>query len=240
MIQFNLLPDVKLEYVKAKRNKRLVISVAVMVMVVCVILIALIASAVYGVQRAHISNIDEDIAEYTNAIEEIEDINRILTVQNQLNTINGLHEDKPVVSRLFNYIETITPSNVSINQIEVSFENSTMTISGEADTLATVNKYVDTIKFTNYAIGENDEEETDNQPNGDEPSNNAAFSDVVLDSFGRTNDEVSYTIELSFDPIIFDSAERVSLELQNRITTRSELERPQALFRTPTEEDNAQ
>lgn len=242
MIQFNLLPDVKLEYVKAKRNKRLIITAAIIVMVACGTILAVISGAVYGIQRGHISNLDEDIAEYTEDIKNIDEINRILTVQNQLNTITSLHEDKPVVSRLFSFVETITPSDVSINRIEVNFENESIILSGQADTLATVNKFVDTIKFTNYSIDSDDDADSQGAVSSTEESteDERAFFDVVLSSFGRTNDETSYTIELSFNPIIFDSTQDVSLELIQRITTRSEVQRPQALFRTPEETNNGE
>ncbi len=234
MIQFNLLPDVKLEYIRTKRTKRLVITVSVIVISACGFLLAVLAGTVYGLQRIHISNLTEDIEQDTRTIQEIEDINRVLTVQNQLNTINSLHDDKPVVSRLFDFITTITPSDVSINRLDVDFEESRIEISGETASLATVNKFVDTIKFTTYTVSVNGSDAEENLDNNGE----RAFSDVVLSSFGRANDETSYTIELSFDPVIFDSNQDVSLQISERITTRSEVERPQALFRTPDEEDN--
>lgn len=236
MIQFNLLPDVKIQYIKARRMKRTVIVASVIVIASCAAVLALLASAVYGLQRNHIANLSEDIERDISAVQEVQDINRVLTVQNQLGTIDSLHEAKPVTSRLFDFIESITPSDVSINSVEVDYANDSIFVSGEANNLATVNKFVDTIKFTTYVIA-TDEDENNNSNNDD---NSLAFSNVVLSSFGRTNDETSYTIDLTFNPIIFDSSEDIRLEVQQRITTRSEVERPQALFRTPEEDNNAQ
>ena len=236
MIQFNLLPDVKIEYIRAKRIKRTVILVAIIAIATCTAVLGILSGAVYGLQRNHISNLTEDIERDTRTIQEMDQINRVLTVQNQLNTIVGLHDDKPVVSRVFGFIETVTPSNVSISRIESSFEQSTLRITGQADSLATVNIFVDTLEFTNYELSDTDD------INDIDEELPLAFSNVVLSSFGvSSSDETTYAIELSFDPLIFDNAQDVELVIRERITTRSEVERPQALFAAPEEEnDNGQ
>lgn len=241
MIQFNLLPDVKLEYIRAQRTKRLVIISAGLVIAACVVILLILVGSVYGLQRAHLSNLDDDIADKTQTIQEIDHLNRILTVQNQLGDINRLHADKPVSSRLFTYIEEVTPSNVSINTLEVDFDEGTMEISGETESLANVNKFVDTLKFVTYTEtdGSDNEASQDDQDDAETETKNA-FSEVVLSSFGKKIDETSYTVTLSYNPIIFDSVADVTLDVQNRITTRSEVDRPDALFRTPEEPEDAE
>lgn len=243
MIQFNLLPDVKMQFIKALRLKRLVITISIIVAGVSLAIILLLVSVVYGVQRNHLGNLDDDIAKVSGQIQEIDQINRILTVQNQLNTINQLHDQKPVMSRLFGYVEQTTPANVTINRVELNFEAETITVAGETDTLAGVNRYVDTLKFTRYEIvTPQDETGSVNSDNGE--TNQPlplAFRDIVLSGFNRTSEEASFTVELKFDPVIFSSDNDILLVVEEQITTRSEIERPQALFRTPDEENgNAQ
>lgn len=228
MIQFNLLPDIKLEYIKSQRIKRMVISIAIVVTLACVAIVSILAINVYGVQKSHIDNLSQDISDGEAEIQSIDQFDRILTVQNQLVSIPDLHGQKPVTSRLFSMIESITPSDVRINRFEVDFESSSAKLSGQADDLASVNKFVDTIKFTNYILESEDENLT-----------SRAFSNVVLTNFSRTPSEAAYTIDFSFEPIIFDVNQDIELKLEEQITTRSEVERPQPLFSEPVfnEED---
>jgi hypothetical protein len=54
---------------------------------------------------------------------------------------------------------------------------------------------------------------------------------VVLSDFTRTDKEATYTITLSYNPVIFDSASNVVLTVPKIISTRSETEKPTELFK---------
>lgn len=238
MIQFNLLPDVKLEYIKAQRTKRSVIAIAGIVIGVCVVTIILLVSTVYGLQRRHIANVTEDIQTTANEIKSIEQIDRILTVQNQLTSVNDLHMNKPVTSRVFEFIETVTPNDVNLSRLELNHEMNRIELDGSAETLAVINRYVDTLKFTEYFIVELDEngEVVEESLPEDDDELERAFISVVLDSFGRTGeDNVNYSIIIEFKPEIFDRQDNVQLRVRDTITTRSEVDRPEALFQAPEE-----
>lgn len=212
MIQFNLLPDVKLEFIKTQRAKRLIMLIASLVTAVSLTMLILLFGVVNGLQKNHLNNLSEEIAENSKLItDDQENIERILTIQNQLNSLPDLHNQKPVASRLFAFIQQITPTNVSIARMEVNFTDTTMTIVGAADNQGTVNKFIDTFKFTEFSVV--DDKKT-------------AFSEVVMTASGRDAKGVSYTINLKFDPAIFSSENEVSLIIPNIITTRSQLERP--------------
>lgn len=217
MIQFNLLPDVKIEYLKAQRQKHIVVLVSALVIIVSIAVLIILATTVFGLQRKNISDLTSDIESATSELESTPDLDKILTVQNQLNVLSQLHEEKPVASRIFGYINEATPNNVSIARLNVNFESETMRISGAADSLETVNQFADTLKFSEYTT------------NGDETATRA-FSAVVLTNFGRDSSNASYTIELSFDPTIFSQLEQVSLKVPNIVTTRSEVAQPEVLF----------
>src|SRR5690606_17026897 len=150
MIQFNLLPDVKLEYIKAKRTKHMVTLVAGAVTALAVFIFVLLFIVVNVVQKQHIANLDKDIQEDISYLQQVPDLAKVLTVQNQLAALPELHNQKPKVSRLYNYLIQLTPSKASIAEIQVDFAANTMTISGSANKLQTVNKFVDTLKFTEY------------------------------------------------------------------------------------------
>src|SRR5690606_16672724 len=109
-------------------------------------------------------------------------------------------------------------NQVSIDEIELDMETATVVITGEADQLSTVNKFVDTVKFTKYSQGE---EEVGN-----------AFKDVVLQSFGKNaNGRVNYSFSFLFEPAIFDLTQDITLNVPNIITTRSVTEKPGVLFK---------
>ncbi len=244
MIQFNLLPDVKLEYIKAQRVKRAVITISGLVVGACIVFILILVSNVYGLQSRHINNVTEDIEKTAAEIKSIDQIDRILTVQSQLGTVNDLHVNKPVMSRIFDFIETVTPSNVNLANIELNHEENTLELIGSTESLAVVNKFVDTLKFTEYYavdLDDNGEVIESSLPDDDDELP-LAFTSVVLEDFDLSEEDgtpvATYTIVIEFDEIIFDSLEEIQLRVRDTITTRSEVDQPEALFQAPEEEED--
>ena len=206
-----------MEYIKAQRTRSLVLSSAVIIALGSIALLVLLL-VVGGLQKKHINDLTKDIKADTATLQKKPDITKILTVQNQLQRLTALHEQKPAVANLFNYLNQVTPSQVSINDLSVDFTEQTMTISGTADSLSSVNKYIDTLKYTKYKTDASDEA----QP---------AFKDVVLGSFSigtgsRGGQSANYTITLAYDPAIFNSTEKITLSVPNLTTTRAALEQP--------------
>ena len=214
MIQFNLLPDVKIEYLKARRAKRFVMMSSALVTGVALAVLILLFIVVNGFQKQHLKNLTNDIARDSKAIKETPDLEKILTIQTQLTSLPDLHNKKPVASRLFEYVKQLTPADVKMAELEVDFTASSVTVTGVADSLATVNKFVDTLKFTEFKNGELQER---------------AFYDVVSE-LGRDAQDTKYTLNFKFKPAIFESTNNVSLIIPNIVTTRSQTEKPGALF----------
>jgi len=215
MIQLNLLPEVKLEFMRAERTKRLVTVISAIVVTVSVAILIILALVVMVFQKSYTKALTQDITKYSYDLQSTKDLNKILTVQNQLNSLSSLHQQKPDAQRVFPYIETITPADVTMSNITIDFEASTMTVNGSADSLSAVNKFVDTLKFTVY------------KQNGETQK---AFSDVVLSTFGRGDKSATYSITLAFNPVIFDNTQDITLSVPDKVTTRSELEKANALF----------
>lgn len=229
MIQFNLLPDVKLEYIKARRTKRLVMLASAVVTSVSLAVLIVLFFGTNILQRQHLNNLGSDIERDSKELQEQPDLNKILTVQNQLNTLPELHAKKPVAARLGTYLTQVTPNDLSVTTLDVDFTAGTMTFDGSAKALSVVNRFIDTLKFTTYKAGED--------------SGKNAFTDVVLANFGRSdegqsdqNNPASYQVMLKFDPVIFNSTNDVQLQVPNITTTRSTTEKPNALFQTQSEQ----
>lgn len=223
MIQFNLLPDIKRDYEKARRNKRLTFLMAGVAATVSLVVLVVAFVVVQVFQKNHSTDLSQDIKTESAKLQDTPDINKILTIQNQLNSLTGLHDKKPVATRLLEYLKQVTPSKVTIASLNTDFEVQSMVITGSADALSTINQFVDTLKFTTYQTV------TENQ--ADAKTGNA-FSSVVLANFGKSsNNGASYQLTLKFDPVIFSGANDVKLLVPTgKITTRSETEKPEGIF----------
>lgn len=231
MTQFNLLPDVKIEFIKTRARKRAIMVFAGLASAVTFGIFIILFLFVRVSQPKNIRDLDKDIKSETSKIQETPDLDKILTIQNQLKALPALHDKKVVSSRIVDYLTSLTPNQATISDVSVDFEATTMSIRGNVDGLATVNKFVDTLKFTDYKV---------NDENG---ASGKAFKDVVLQSFavptgGQGGSNVSYQISLGFDPAIFaqvknqkeGSSSPVSLNVPKIISTRSETEKPASLF----------
>lgn len=223
MIQFNLLPDVKLQYIRATYRKRIIIFVSVIASIVFFAIFVLLFLFVRVNQTRHMSHLDKDIDSQVKVLKEKKDLDKILTVQNQLGSLPSLHGQKVFGSRLFDYFTQVTPAQASLNNVDVDFEAKTITLKGRADNIATVNKFVDTLKFTEFKL------------EGDNPKEGKAFSAVVLQSFGIAaaggqTAETSFDISFIYDEAIFTNtakdgnavANGVTLTVPKITTTRSQ------------------
>ncbi|CAN5156057.1 hypothetical protein BH09PAT3_BH09PAT3_5240 [soil metagenome] len=222
MIQFNLLPDVKLAYIKAERTKRMVVSISVLASAVSLFVFIALLLTVNFVQKKNLSDLNADIKTDTAKLQNTPNLNKILTIQNQLSVLTGLHEQKPVGSRLFTYLGQVTPSSVTVSNATTDFQLHTIAVNGEGANLDAVNTFVDTLKFTTYTTDKN-------------TTPTKAFSDVVLANFSRTANGANYNLTLTYDPEIFNVANEVKLTVPNTVTTRSVTEQPAALFKNTEE-----
>lgn len=222
MIQLNLLPDVKMEYIRAQKARRLVLTVSVLAAGVSLVILLLLLSA-DGLQRKHMSDLSRDINNNAQKLQHEPQINKMLTVQNQLESLTTLHAGKPAVYNLFSYLNKVTPNNVYITDFTADFNQKTMTITGTSSSLANVNTYVDTLKHANFTVGS----DKNSQP---------AFSNIVLSSFGLNTDSqnpaqaANYTITLDYDQTIFDVTKSVHLSVPNENITRLNTGQPNDLF----------
>ncbi len=221
MIQLNLLPDVKIEYIKAERLKRTVVSVSVIISLAALAVFILLVLTVDVWQKKTISDLSGDITTQSKKLEGTKDLNKILTIQSQLGSLDSLHSEKPIVTRLPDYITQLTPALATISDIETDYTTNTITITGAAPSLDVVNTFVDGLKFTKYA-------------QKGLPGKHPAFTSVVLTSFTRDSIHATYTVTITYDPAIFNSTNDVTLSVPNIISTRSIVEQPDSIFEKNT------
>ena len=223
MVEFNLLPDVKIQYLNARRLKRIVMSVSVIVGSVSLFIFILLVLFVDVAQKARINDLSNSITSSVGQIKGNTNLDKILTIQNQLQSLPNIETQTPITTRIFTYISQLTPSKATISSLNFDLGQNTATISGGADSINTVNQFVDTLKFTNYKDGTS--------------TGNQAFSTVVLSSFSIATSSSSgsnqsqYSISFNFDPKLFESTENVSLVIPQITTTRSITSQPTDLFK---------
>ncbi len=198
----------------------MVITVALLTAGFTFLLCMILFVNVNVLQKKHIENVTKDIKDNVTKLEAVEDIDKVLTVQNQLKALPSLHEQKPAANRALSYIRKLTPKAASVSQVLIDFDASTASIDGTANSLVTVNKFVDTLKFTKYSVEGSSEQKS-------------AFSEVVLNTFSVNDGGATFQIKLKFDPAIFDNTQDVQLNVPNIVSTRSQTEKPTDLFKTP-------
>ncbi len=208
MIQFNLLPDVKVQFIKTQQSKRILMFASVALSALAVVVLVFMVSF-SAVQKRHLANLDRDIERIGSELTDNPELTRILSVQNQLNTLPDLYNGRPAVDRLPEILERTTPAGVGIGRLSIDFSLSTIELSGQASTLEMVNSYVDTLKFTTFRAGKDGEVLQ-------------AFRDVVLSRFGKDSTTASFSLTFGFEPQLFDNTLEVTLSVPSITTTRSE------------------
>ncbi len=147
MIQINLLPDVKQEFLRARRTRNVAISVSILAALGSgAVVVALLL--ILGVQAGREVLADNAIKDRYAQLQQVEDLPEMVTLQNQLGTIGAQHGDKTMDSRLFGLLQAINPSqpnDVQFTAVTLDPEASILRLEGIAD-----NSYpaVETLKKT--------------------------------------------------------------------------------------------
>lgn len=162
MIKLNLLPDVKLEYLRTKRMQAQVISIASIVTLAAIGLVVLLAVWVYGGQTLQKNHYTGEIKKHSTELKNIKDIDKYLTIQNQLANITALHDGKNDFSRLLTYLPTLNPSapnNVTLTNVELITNElgNTLALQGEAKDYTALTTFRDTLLNAQLKYGDSEE-----------------------------------------------------------------------------------
>ena len=147
MIEINLLPNVKRELLKTRAMRNRVISISFLVGGVSIAAVVVLA-LILGSQIAAEAVQNGVIKDRNDKLMAVEDLNKVVTIQNQLTKINEQHSGKKINSRIFDVVTAVNPvapNNVSFSDIKVNPESKTITLEGSA-----VNGYsaLETLKKT--------------------------------------------------------------------------------------------
>ncbi len=223
MIQLNLLPDIKLQYLKTQRLKRIVILASMGATAASIATIIVLSFVVFIWDKATISDLTGDIKSYTNQLGDVQELNKALTIQYQLNSLKTLHDTKPQLSRINAILLTVVPNDVLLTTVNIDVATKSITVNGQSTTLERANTLADSLKFAYYTLP--NEPDTQIKP----------FSGIsVTSDFGGKGASVS--VAMTYDPTIFDRTKDVKIQIEpGKITTRSFVEKPNPLFIKATE-----
>lgn len=145
MIRLNLLPDVKREYLRTQQVRVKVITAAFFLSAIAIAATVIMALWVYGAQGLQQTLLTEDIKKSDQQLRSIKDIDKYVTIQNQLASITALHESKNRFSRLFDYLPSIN-SGVKLGSVAVDSDAKTIIFDGQTDNYTTLIIFRDTLK----------------------------------------------------------------------------------------------
>lgn len=135
MIEINLIPDVKRELLRAKMMRNTVTAMSITVGMIAVG-VAVALGLIFGGQVALEALHDGTIKSKTRELTSIEDLDKLVTIQHQLATINKLSSERQADSRLFDVmtaVNPVAPNSIKIATLKLKPESRTITIEGSAE-----------------------------------------------------------------------------------------------------------
>jgi Tfp pilus assembly protein PilN len=243
MIRINLLPDVKLEYLRTKRTQARVISIATIVTIGVVALLVLMLLIIGG-QAIRKSYLTTEIKKKETALKSVEDIGKYLTIQNQLATLPALHQNKSDLSRLFTYLIRLNPAepnNISFfTNVELKSDDTSnvITFNGETKNYTSLTTFRDTLanaKLQYVKTAEDGKKETVTE----QLFETVTVASSTLEKNALSGTVVTFKIEGTYNPNAFlASVEEPTLIVPNKTTTQSAEASPNVFNKSSVEKEN--
>lgn len=163
MIEINLIPDVKQELLKAQRTRAAVISSSIFVSIIVGGIVVALLLYVFGVQTVRSAYLDGQIKEGSEELAKVEDLSKILTIQNQLSKISELNSQKNIDSRLFDVLAAVippSPNQATVSAVTIDDTEGTIRIEGQTRGYDSMEVFKKTIDSAVVAYVEDSEEVT--------------------------------------------------------------------------------
>lgn len=229
MIQLNLLPDIKKESIKAQQTKSLVISIAIIATIAEIGISVLLFVYVTFVQSLQVNLLNDDISSKSAELKKIPDVEKYLTVQNQLAALDTLHDQKGAYSRLLNFLPVLNPNepnNVAISNLQLNTADDSISLSGTTSTFQAMNVFVDTLRNAQASLLESGQTA---------PKTVKMFENVAVQSGGLGRLEgkeiVTFLVQVQYNKAVFDTRNTTVLPIvPNKKTTQSVTNSPTQLF----------
>ena len=164
MIEINLIPDVKQELIRARMIRSAVVSGAITVTIIALAIVAVLSVYIFGVQTVRVAVADDAIKKGSAQLASVEDLSKILTIQNQLTKINELNDNKKIDSRVFSLLQAVippAPNEVKVSNLTIDAEASTITLEGQTPSYSSLEAFKKTIAAAYVRYNDNDDKQQD-------------------------------------------------------------------------------
>lgn len=239
MIEINLIPDVKRELLRAQRARSIVISGAILTSIVAAAVVVVMLVYIYGVQSLRHYTLDQDIKSQSSELSKVEDLSKILTIQNQLATMKDLNDKKQIDSRIFNVLSAVVPpepNSVKLSRVTIDNTASKITLEGQTRAFDSMEVFKKTLDSAVIVYTDNNEQKSvklaDSLDAGDVSYGSNANNEKVI-VFTLT---FAYPAEL-FSPKTTNPVIKLSV---NGNVTDSYLGVPRSIFTEPAKKEGGQ
>ena len=236
MIEVNLIPDVKYQLLRARSLRVKIISICTLVSIIAGGAVVLLGVYVFGVQTVASVFADRATNDEYQKLSKVDDLSKILTIQNQLSQLSSLEDKKTRSSRLFDMLQTIIPSGkneITYSTLKLDTKEGVFTIEAEAlngyEALEVFKKTINQTKF---------EYRTKDMKPEDKPKSVSITAAPIVDgdrSYGQNNNNqrvLRFSLSFEYAPEIFSTQSKSGNfkgpEKQN--ATDSAIGVPESLF----------
>lgn len=163
--EINLVPDIKNDMIKTLKLRNFIFFICIIVAAASAV-ISLIFGITAGGQQAIVDSKQNTIKNLSQKITDYKDLNKFLTIKNQLSGLSEISDNKKVLSRVFNVLSALIPTGsdtIQISEISINLAEDPVTISFDAQANAGSSPYYDyrvldafnkSMKYMRYDYGE--------------------------------------------------------------------------------------
>lgn len=133
--EINLVPQVKMEMIKAQKVRNLVLFICILVSSIAVGAVVVLFGIKSG-QDIAMSSQDSRLETMSEKLNAYNELNSLVTIQGQLNGINDIIGQKTVFSRIFGALGVMLPQgadSVALSELGVNLETNLIRMEGQAD-----------------------------------------------------------------------------------------------------------
>jgi Tfp pilus assembly protein PilN len=237
MIEINLIPDVKQELLKAEHSRSMVISGAIITCIVAGSVVALLAVYVYGVQFGRNIFVDNAIKSGSEKLAKVEDLSKMLTIQNQIGKINELNDTKTVDSRLFDVLSAVippAPNAVTISLLTLNTEDSKIRLEGQTNAYDSMEVFKKTIDSSIIVYNEDGTEKQVKL------ASDISTTDISYGEDSEGKKVLNFSLSFKYPPELFSAdipVVTIKLSINGNVTD-SYIGIPKSIFQERAEETN--
>lgn len=153
MIEINLIPDVKREYLRTRALRNFIITISIFVGLGAAAIVVVL-SLFFAGQLVLENSLNSNITKQGKELMSVKDLDKAVTLQQQLGQIDDQHNSKKAYSRLFGVVDAVKPQSVKISTLRVSPEDTTLYVEGVAeDGFSALEAFKKTIMNTSIELG---------------------------------------------------------------------------------------